>query len=112
MTGPSGDQADKSCRVESLVEIFEQIENDELSASFGARDDNIAGLLEFLYRNPEAMDPLFESAQDHYRGEAIDYSRQKSDIIRLLLLNGLQAVDPEYLELLRSAAAERARRRV
>ena len=106
------DQGQKSCDVESLVKILKQIENDELTASFGAKDDNIAGLLELLHRDPEAMDSLFESAQSHYQGENIDYARQKSDVIRLLLLNGLQAVDPEYLELLRSAAAKRARRRV
>lgn len=80
MSNPSEEQGDKSYQVESLIEILEQIENDELSASFGARDDNIACLLESLHRNPEAMDPLFENAQDHYRGEDIDYSRQKATL--------------------------------
>ena len=98
-----------SDELESLVEALKKVDNSELSPSFGAKDENIASLLEYLNRNPEAMDELFHKGEEAYGRDTIDYSRQKSDVVRLLFLLGLQKADRDLLQLLRSAAAMHVR---
>jgi hypothetical protein len=116
--GEEGDEKTESAKkrrsndIDKLANLLVQIDNDEISQSFGGKDAYIAAYLEWLSQNPDAVDRLFNNVQSHYQGDLTLNPQQKSDIVRLLFRIGLQQALPDHLELLRSAASVRARRKI
>ena len=69
-------------------------------------DGNIAALLDALEDNPERAEQLVERASEQYDISTGDVDR--SEIVRVLVISGLAAVDPDVKESWRDAIGEYA----
>jgi len=69
-------------------------------------DGDIAALLDALEDNPERAEQLVERASEQYDISAGDVDR--SEIVRVLLISGLAAVDPDVKDSWRDAIGEYA----
>lgn len=70
-------------------------------------DGDIAALLDALEENPERAEQLVERASEQFDISAAD-DVDRSELVRVLIISGLAAVDPEVKESWRDAIGEYA----
>lgn len=90
-------------------DLFEAVaERNETGAtkSVSIWDGDIAALLDALEENPDRVEQLVEKASENYDISVDDVDR--SEIVRVLLISGLAAVDPEVKNSWREAIGKYA----
>ncbi|KOX93246.1 hypothetical protein [Halorubrum tropicale] len=70
-------------------------------------DGDIAALLDALEENPDRAEQLVERASDEF-DISIDDDVDRSEIVRVLIISGLAAVDPEVKDSWRDAIGKHA----
>lgn len=91
---------------EDLLEAIAERNETGAQKSVSIWDGNIAALLDALEENPERVEQLVDRASERYEISVGEVDR--SEIVRVLLISGLAAVDPEVQESWRDAIGEYA----